>query len=140
MSRELPIDLLGAAMAATHRASVSCWRQGDPRTFRSDNGRTALAYAAFSGSIETARTLVEAGAEIDLADHQGWTPLMVAISQGHASVADGLLQLGASTASRTQSGQTPLMLRRGWATSRSPVASWPRAPTPPIATAAASPC
>jgi uncharacterized protein len=56
---------------------------------------TALMYAARQGSLEAARTLVKAGAGINLADPDGTTALVFAIINGHYDTAILLAESGA---------------------------------------------
>jgi uncharacterized protein len=56
---------------------------------------TALMYAARQGSLEAARVLVKAGAEVNLADPDGTTALVFAIINGHFDTAILLTENGA---------------------------------------------
>jgi uncharacterized protein len=56
---------------------------------------TALMYAARQGSLEAARTLLEAGADRNLADPDGTTALVLAIINGHYDTAALLAEHGA---------------------------------------------
>lgn len=54
-------------------------------------GKTALFHAAELGRLEIVEALVEAGADLDLDDRQGDTPLLVAATSGHVSVVAHLI-------------------------------------------------
>jgi len=56
---------------------------------------TPLMYAARQGSLEAARTLVDAGANLNLADPDGTTALLIAIMNGHYDTATMLAEKGA---------------------------------------------
>ena len=56
---------------------------------------TPLMYAARQGSLETARTLVDAGASLNLTDPDGSTALLLAIINGHYDTAALLAEKGA---------------------------------------------
>ena len=56
---------------------------------------TPLMYAARQGSAEAARTLIDAGASLNLADQDGTTALVLAIINGHYDTAALLAEKGA---------------------------------------------
>jgi len=59
-------------------------------------GFTPLLFAARQGDLEAARTLLDAGASIDLSDPDQTTPLVIAIINAHYDLAAFLLQRGAN--------------------------------------------
>jgi ankyrin repeat protein len=59
------------------------------------SGRTALACAVMNEQIETVRLLIEAGADLEIADKQGNTPLMTAKSTGSEEIIELLKEAGA---------------------------------------------
>lgn len=61
------------------------------------NGRTALWHAANSGWKPGVEKLVSAGANADIADHQGITPLSTTVFMNHPQIFGYLLDRGAST-------------------------------------------
>jgi ankyrin repeat protein len=73
-------------------------------------GLTALAYAAREDSIECARMLVEAGADVNQRTHYGWTPLLVATQNRHYKLAAYLLEHGADPNVANNGGWSPLYL------------------------------
>jgi ankyrin repeat protein len=77
---------------------------------RSDDDFTALHYAAFFDGAETARLLLEHGADANAyADNEiGVHPLNSAAAAGQREVAAILLQHGADPNARTSRGFTPL--------------------------------
>ena len=72
---------------------------------RNRNGETALSIAAYIGSFEYVKRLVEAGAEINF---YGWPPLSYAAFNGHTTIVDYLLKRGAEIDATTENGSTAL--------------------------------
>ncbi|KAI8375999.1 uncharacterized protein BYT42DRAFT_573055 [Radiomyces spectabilis] len=70
------------------------------------NGSTALIYAACFGHLDVVRTLLSAGANIDIQDKSGWTALMWASSNNHSGVVKLLLEHGASSTAVSARGRT----------------------------------
>jgi 26S proteasome non-ATPase regulatory subunit 10 len=70
--------------------------------------RTALHWAASSGSFEIVQFLIDQGAEADKADASGWTPLHIAVSAGHENVVRELIGAGADINRTNDKGITPL--------------------------------
>jgi ankyrin repeat protein len=69
-----------------------------------------LANAALCGTLSEVKNLVRAGAKIDIADRDGFTPLMFAIIGGKQRVVAYLIGHGADANRRNEIGQTALML------------------------------
>lgn len=69
---------------------------------------TALLYAARDGRLEAARLLVEAGADLELAEYNGITPLLMAISNDHHDIARLLVEAGANVNAADWYGRRPL--------------------------------
>ena len=61
-----------------------------------------------AGHASVVRRLLAAGASVDAADDDDWTPLHAAAHRGHASIAQQLLAAGASARARDNRGWTPL--------------------------------
>ena len=53
---------------------------------------TPLHYAAFGGHVNTAKRLIQRGADVNSITHEGKFPLILAVSQGHRKMAVFLLQ------------------------------------------------
>ena len=69
-------------------------------------GRTPLHYAAFTGTVEIAKLLVEKGANINAVDKsKQWTPLFFAYFMGRAEMAEYLLENGADDTVKDKSGK-----------------------------------
>jgi ankyrin repeat protein len=69
---------------------------------------TALMMAARQGSLESARVLVDKGADLNLTDPDGTTALVLAIINGHFDVAALIAERGASPELADSSGMTAL--------------------------------
>jgi ankyrin repeat protein len=80
---------------------------------RDDQGNTALHYAArsFVGDWQQriGGALLEKGAAVNAANHDGETPLILAATQYRAEAAELLLDNGADVNAKTKSGRTALM-------------------------------
>ena len=73
-------------------------------------GLTPLVYAARENCIECAKTLVEAGADVNERTFYGWTPLLVATQNRHYVLGQYLLEHGANPNLPNNGGWTPLYL------------------------------
>ena len=71
-------------------------------------GMTPLLYAARDGRAAAARRLVEAGADVELADANGIRPLLMAVINNNLDVARVLLSKGANVNADDFWGRTPL--------------------------------
>lgn len=71
--------------------------------------RTALHKSIRYGNIEIARLLIDAGADVDVFDDHGWTPLHVTINRGNGNeLATLLLDAGADINARNNNQDTAL--------------------------------
>lgn len=96
------------------------WPEGRGKRFPAGGSKTALLYATRHGHLDIVRTLIAHGADIELADGNGITPLINAIvnassvrlspdgKTGHMDVANVLLDAGANPNAIDWYGQTPL--------------------------------
>jgi ankyrin repeat protein len=71
-------------------------------------GRSDLHYAARDADCELARKLIGKGADVNLADKNGWTALHFAAQAQSAEVAALLLDAGAQVDPKDFHGNTPL--------------------------------
>ena len=71
-------------------------------------GFTALLFAARDGDLESGRALIDAHANVNLADPDGATPLVEAIVNFHFDFAAFLLEHGADVNTRDIRGRSPL--------------------------------
>jgi ankyrin repeat protein len=99
------------------------WPEGRGKRFPAAGAKTPLLYATRAGHLEITRLLIERGANLELADGNGVTPLISAIvnasifrvnrtgESDHLKTAHLLLDAGANVNAMDWYGQTPL-----WAT------------------------
>lgn len=73
-------------------------------------GLTALVLAAREGDIESARALLDAGADINQTTNYGWTPLLTATNNKHYRLGMFLLDRGADPNIANKGAWTPLYL------------------------------
>ena len=76
---------------------------------RQPDGATAIHWAAHWGDLALTQLLIEAHAQLDLANDYGVTPLMLACENGSASVVETLLSAGANPHTQQPTGKTALM-------------------------------
>ena len=69
-------------------------------------GQTALWWAALHGNQHIAELLIKAGADVNLADTDGWVPLSVAAFYGHKECIKALLAAGADPSKVVKDGDT----------------------------------
>jgi len=73
-------------------------------------GLTALVLAAREGDIESAKLLLDAGADVNQVTEYGWTPLLTATNNRHYKLAAYLIDHGADVNRPNKGGWTPLYL------------------------------
>lgn len=76
---------------------------------RSDDGSTALLWAAHWNDVDTAELLLKAGADANLANDFQMTPLSQACTNGSDAMVRALLKAGAKPNTTIATGETPLM-------------------------------
>jgi ankyrin repeat protein len=81
---------------------------GTPAAPISRGGLTALVFAARQGSIESAKALIEGGADINQGDADGNNPLLIAILNNHDELAMILIDKGADVNAVNKDGRSPL--------------------------------
>jgi ankyrin repeat protein len=107
-----PLDVFDTAAVGRARG-LETLLAGEPELARawSPDGFTALHYAAFFGEEQSARLLLEAGAEVDLVarnESLHVTPLHSAAAGRHGEIVRLLLEHGADPNARQDGGFTPL--------------------------------
>ncbi|XP_019487896.1 PREDICTED: cortactin-binding protein 2 [Hipposideros armiger] len=75
-----------------------------------EDGRSALYSAAKNGHTDCVRLLLNAEAQADVADKNGFTPLCAAAAQGHFKCVELLIAYDADINHAADGGQTPLYL------------------------------
>ena len=73
-------------------------------------GLTALIFAAREGDIESARALLDAGANVNQASDYGWTPLLTAVNNRNYQLAKLFMERNADVNLANKGGWTPLYL------------------------------
>ena len=71
---------------------------------------TPLVYAARTGSIDAARVLLEAGADVNQTTRYGWSPLLAATQNRNYRLGKFLIEHGADVNLANKGGWTPLYL------------------------------
>ena len=71
---------------------------------------TALVYAARVGSIDAARVLLDAGADVNQVTRYGWSPLLAATQNRNYQLGKFLIEHGADVNLANKGGWTPLYL------------------------------
>jgi ankyrin repeat protein len=73
-------------------------------------GLTPLVFAARENDIESAKILLDAGADVNQTTEYGWTPLLTAVNNRNYKLAALLLERGANPKLANKGGWTPLYL------------------------------
>jgi ankyrin repeat protein len=73
-------------------------------------GETLLHEAVRRGHLETARVIIEMGAEVNAKTKFGLTPLHIAADEGRLEIIDNLIAIGADVNSLDRNEKTPFML------------------------------
>lgn len=111
--------LMGEAAAKGNLTAVKHWLEQDikaddkqhfhnPFEFGGESG-SPLWCAAFCGQADVATALMDAGADPEWTDSNGWTALHAAAMLGHTKTVRQLIKCGANIDSRDVNGTTPLM-------------------------------
>lgn len=85
----------------------------DINATKGDYKTTLVMEAAVRGHVEAIEMLLDKGADVDMADLDGWTALMGATVQGHLEAVTVLLEHGANVNSRNHANDTSLIMARG---------------------------
>jgi ankyrin repeat protein len=80
------------------------------RSPRQWGGLTPLLFAAREGSLDTVKTLLDAGADVNQTSEYGWTALLVATHNRFYGLAAYLLEHGAKPNIANEGGWTPLYI------------------------------
>jgi len=81
-----------------------------PVNLRNHKGDSLLMLASYHGHIDTARLLLEHGADPELYNDQGQAPLAAAAYKGDAAMVELLLEHGANIDGAMPGGRTALMM------------------------------
>jgi uncharacterized protein len=109
---EMVAFLISKGADVNARAEANDWPNqmtSEPRVqYRPTGGLTPLLYASRAGCRGCIEALLKGGADIDLPNPDGMTPLMMAIDNSHYEVARYLLDQGANPHTWDWFGRTPL--------------------------------
>ena len=106
--------LFTASYCGSSRCVVAILNSGAVINHKNEfNLCTALHAAVERGHVEVVRKLLQAGADVNIANEKGRTPLHYAFEKGLAIIKDMLLQAGADIAARDSTGKTPLEIVPG---------------------------
>jgi ankyrin repeat protein len=109
---EMVAFLVSKGAAVNVRATANDWTNqmtNEPRVqYRPTGGLTPLLYATRAGCQGCVEALLKGGADIDLPNPDGMTPMMMAIDNSHFEVARYLLEKGANPNTWDWWGRTPL--------------------------------
>ena len=111
-SRTTP--LLGAFKFGDTEVARTLFELGTPLEFADGNGITMLGRAALNNEVAMAKALIERGANVNVVDKQGMTPLLWAASMdfGDPAMIELLLKSGAKADAKNKDGLTALDLAR----------------------------
>jgi ankyrin repeat protein len=111
-SRTTP--MLGAFKFGDVDVATTLLDLGVPADFADGNGITMLGRTVLNNEVEMARMLIARGANVNVVDKQGMTPLLWAanVDFGDTAMIELLLKSGASTETRNKDGLTALELAR----------------------------
>ena len=73
-------------------------------------GLTPLIFAAREGDLESAKYLLDGGADVNQTSEYGWTPLLTAANNRHYKLGADLIERGADVNIANKGGWTPLYL------------------------------
>lgn len=116
ISRKVPIDMvLQVQIAAVQprdrealkkrlRKQLTCCEINEITT----SGLTALNQCVLDGNLESAKMLVELGANVNKKDRFGWTALHYAASEGYEEICRFLLRNGANVRAEDKDGKFPV--------------------------------
>ena len=111
-SRTTP--LLGAYKFGDTDVARTLFELGTPLEFADGNGITMLGRAALNNEVAMAKALIDRGANVNVVDKQGMTPLLWAASMdfGDPAMIELLLKSGANVDAKNKDGLTALELAR----------------------------
>lgn len=117
LSRRVPIDMVvqlqiaaadqpkdREALKKRLRKQITCCEINEITT----SGLTALNQCVLDGNLESAKMLVELGANVNKKDRLGWTALHYAASEGYEEICRFLLRCGANVRAEDKEGKFPV--------------------------------
>ncbi len=106
---ELPEDNLWGAARTGDLAGIKRYLSegADIDKLSPDTNISALSWATMMGEAEAIKLLIERGANINVRQEDGGTPLHIAVALGRAEIAELLIKEGADVAAKNRGGQVP---------------------------------
>lgn len=86
------------------------WEEKAWNTYDTSLDSNDLLFEAENENLLTLEILLENGADVDITNGKGWTPLHIASYYGHLEVAQMLLDYGADPKAETNKGNSPLWI------------------------------
>ncbi len=102
--------LVDAASDEDNMLALQLLRDGADANEVSEDGTTAIHWAAYHDNLDLARALIDAGAVVDVTNEYGSTPLAEAAAIGNPAMISLLLYAGADVTGSNADGQTALMI------------------------------
>ena len=122
-STNVPIQSKTLCTNMAMRKTVDAWLEQNPvitpdgwdsrellAPAHTQRGATPLHKCAREGQLNVARALIEAGADVNAKEDDGWTPLHHCAQKGHLEVVRVLIEKGADVNAKEDDGRTPLHL------------------------------
>jgi ankyrin repeat protein len=103
-------ELVDAASGRNRPLALELIAAGADANEVSEDGTTAIHWAAYHDDVALARELVAAGASVDVVNEYGSTPLAEAAANGNSAMIALLLDAGADVERANADGQTALMI------------------------------
>jgi ankyrin repeat protein len=103
-------ELVAAADVDNTALALDLLNDGADANEVSEDGTTAIHWAAYHDDLDLARALVAAGANVDVVNEYGSTPLAEAAAVGNPAMISLLLAAGADVTRTNADGQTALMI------------------------------
>jgi ankyrin repeat protein len=103
-------ELVDAASDANSALARQLLADGADANEVSEDGTTAVHWAAYHDDVALARDLIEAGATVDVVNEYGSAPLFEAAAIGNPAMIELLIEAGADVTRANADGQTALMI------------------------------
>jgi uncharacterized protein len=108
-SHAAPMDLVTAAKKQDWQTVRSLLTNENSINEAQGDGTTALAWTVYWDNLDTAKQLIDAGADVNAGNYLGVTPLILAARNNNPHIIAALLEAGADPNQATWSGETVLM-------------------------------
>ena len=102
-------ELADAVEAQQDHLIRSLLAEGQGLNVTQVDGMAAIHWAAYHDDVETTRLLIDAGAQVDVVNRYGVTPLSLAAENGNGTLIEALLEAGADPNAILRGGETVLM-------------------------------